>query len=85
MAVEIYTKSTCMFCEKAKAWLKEHNIPYTEIDAGSVQSFKDMQARVPDAKTVPQIIIDGHIIGGWDVLEAHQTAILEKLRETYPA
>lgn len=84
MAVEIFTKDNCMFCKKAKAWFSEHHIPFTEIDAGTIQSFKAMQERVPGAKTVPQIIIDGHLIGGWDVLEAHQEPILKKLRLTYP-
>lgn len=80
MAVEIYTKDNCMFCKKAKALFDEHGIAYTEIDASTVQTFKEMQERVPGAKTVPQIIIDGHLIGGFDVLDAHKEPILEKLK-----
>lgn len=78
MAVEIYTKDNCMFCKKAKALLDENDVPYTEIDAGRVDSFKEMQERLPGVSTVPQIIIDGHHIGGFDVLEAHQNAIFKK-------
>ena len=85
MGIQIYTKDNCMFCKKAKAWFLENNIPNEEIDCSSVDAFSAMKAKVPGATTVPQIIIDGNIIGGWDVLEAHQGPILKKLRETYPA
>ena len=30
--VEIYTKDNCMYCQKAKALLSMHKIPYTEHD-----------------------------------------------------
>jgi glutaredoxin len=44
-----------------------------------------MQDRIPGAKTVPQIIIDGNVIGGWDNLSAYAEPILTKLRTVYPA
>ena len=83
--VEIYTKQSCMFCQKAKAWFTENGIPYQEHDCSTVDGFTAMQDRVPGAKTVPQILIDGHLIGGYDTLKAHEEPILAKLRETYPA
>ncbi|SCA57108.1 Rubrerythrin (modular protein) [Candidatus Terasakiella magnetica] len=78
MTVEIYTKDNCMFCKKAKELMKENDVAYKEIDAGTVAAFKKMQDRLPGVSTVPQIIIDGHHIGGFDVLEAHQNAIFKK-------
>ncbi|MCA1941549.1 MAG: glutathione S-transferase N-terminal domain-containing protein [Caenispirillum bisanense] len=84
MAIEIYTKQTCMYCQKAKAWFKEHNIPYEEIDVSSVADFGKMKERLPEAKTVPQILIDGHLIGGYDNLMEYEQPILEKLRKMYP-
>lgn len=85
MAVEIYTKDSCMFCKKAKALFDAENIPYSELDVSTVAKFKVMQERIPTAKTVPQIIIDGHLIGGFDVLDAHKDAIFAKLKKTYPS
>jgi len=85
MGVQIYTKDNCVFCKKAKAWFDANKIPYEEIDCSSVSAFGEMKAKIPGATTVPQILIDGHVIGGWDVLEAHQDPILKKLRQTYPA
>lgn len=80
MGVEIFTKSDCMFCKKAKALFDEHGIVYEEIDVGTVKAFQNMQERLVGVTTVPQIIIDGHHIGGWDVLEKHQNAILKKYK-----
>ncbi|SCA58299.1 Glutaredoxin-1 [Candidatus Terasakiella magnetica] len=82
MAVEIYTKESCIFCQKAKALFQDYNVPYIEYDVSTVAKFKDMQERITAAKTVPQIIIDDHLIGGFDVLDAHKEAIFTKLKKT---
>lgn len=84
MAVEIYTKTSCIFCQKAKAWFSEHNVPYSEIDVSDVDSFSKMKERIPAAMTVPQILIDGNVIGGYDVLMQYETPILQKLKKSYP-
>lgn len=80
MAVEIYTKDNCIFCKKAKALFDENEVSYEEIDVSTIPAFREMQERLPNAKTVPQIIIDGHLIGGFDVLDAHKEPILKKLK-----
>jgi len=82
MAVEIYTKDNCIFCKKAKALFAENEVSYEEIDVSTIPAFKQMQARIPGAKTVPQILIDGHLIGGFDVLDAHKDPIFKKLKKT---
>jgi len=82
MGVEIYTKDSCMFCKKAKELFEENDITYQEHDVSTVAKFKVMQERIASAKTVPQILIDGHLIGGFDVLDAHKDAIFAKLKKT---
>ncbi|MGB0695184.1 MAG: glutaredoxin domain-containing protein [Rhodospirillaceae bacterium] len=84
MSVEIYTKDNCMFCKKAKAWFQEHKIPYDESDVSDLDAFAAMQKRIPAAKTVPQIIMDGHVIGGYDVLMQYEQQILSKLKAKFP-
>ncbi len=71
--VVIYTVDYCSFCKKALMLLKEKNIPYKEIDISSNEEeyrnklgeYYDIQGKV----TVPQIIIGGKRIGGFDMLE----------------
>jgi glutaredoxin len=80
VSVEVYTRSNCTFCAKAKAWLKEHGVAYTEHDVSTVAAFSEMKQRLPDAKTVPQILMDGHLIGGYDTLMQYEQPILAKLK-----
>lgn len=84
MKVQIYSRQTCMFCQKAKAWFAEHNIPYEEIDVTGATEFSAMKETF-NVTTVPQILIDGHLIGGYDNLKQYEAPILEKLRTVYPA
>lgn len=81
MNAEIYTKDMCPYCVKAKKILTQLDIPYTEykISAGMNESVPEanqfyvtraqLLEKLPTAKTVPQIWIDGRHVGGCDQLE----------------
>lgn len=69
--VEIYTKLYCGYCHRAKRLLKSKGVEFTEYDitlGGPKRA--EMIERKPDARTVPQIFIDGESIGGSDDLAA---------------
>jgi len=83
--VEVYTKSSCTFCAKAKAWFQDHGIAYTEHDVSSAAAFSEMKQRLPEARTVPQILMDGHLIGGYDTLKEYEEALLSKLKAAQPS
>lgn len=71
--VVIYSVDYCPYCKKAEMLLNEKNIPYKKIDITSNEEeyrnrlgkYYDIQGKV----TVPQIIIGGKRIGGFDVLD----------------
>jgi glutaredoxin 3 len=69
--VEIYTKSFCPYCWRAKHLLEEKGIAYQEIavDFGG-EARKLMIERSNGRTTVPQIFIDQRHIGGCDDLFA---------------
>ncbi len=69
--VEIYTKWGCPYCVRAKALLDAKGVAYDEYDItlGGLKRA-EMQARVPGAQTVPQILIAGQAVGGSDDLHA---------------
>ena len=81
--VKIYSTGTCPFCDKAKALLKKWQIPFDEVridqdDAGLLE----MQKVTNHARTVPQIVVDGKVIGGLDDLtELHMEGELDELME----
>ena len=66
LKVEIYSKSHCPFCDKAKHWFNQHGFEYTEYKLESEEDRLAFFQRCPQARTVPQIFIDEKLIGGWD-------------------
>ena len=63
MEVEIYSKTNCSFCEKAKLTLQEYNPKIFMLDRD--YSREDFFKKFPEAKTFPQIIINNKNIGGY--------------------
>ncbi|SDL52196.1 FAD-dependent oxidoreductase [Halarsenatibacter silvermanii] len=66
--IEIYALEWCPYCEKAKALIKSKGFSYKEYDIGEEEVEEEMQERTDGAKTVPQVFIDGHLVGGYDDL-----------------
>lgn len=80
MKVEIFTKSDCGYCVKAKSLFKSKGINYSEyiLSAGMGErpllenqhyvTKQQLLERYPAAKTVPQIWINDQHVGGYDQL-----------------
>ena len=79
--VTMYTGDPCSFCEAAKALLKTKNVEIEEIDIWKDSTkAKEMLRRTDGARTIPQIFIGDHYIGGNDKLqEANRNGELDKL------
>ena len=73
--VEIYTKMFCGYCYRAKRLLESKGVAFDEYDITMGGPRRaEMLERKPDARTVPQIFIDGQAIGGSDDLAALERA-----------
>jgi glutathione-dependent peroxiredoxin len=68
--VSLFTKVGCPFCARAKALLKEKGIDYEEIVLGKDVTTYSLKA-VTGATTVPQVFVDGKLVGGSDDLAAY--------------
>lgn len=66
--VVIYTKDYCAFCNRAKALLRSKRVDFKEIDVTHDQRLQEEVQRLSDRRTVPQILIDGKCVGGFDDL-----------------
>ena len=79
--VTMYSGSPCSHCEAAKALLKSKNISFEELDVWQDPAkAKEMLQRTNGARTIPQIFIGDHYIGGNEQLqEANKTGELDKL------
>jgi glutaredoxin len=71
MKAIIWSKYECPYCDKAKSLLKLRRIEFEERKIGDGWSKEELLAEVPTAKSVPQIILDGQLIGGYKELEEH--------------
>ncbi|MEY2973576.1 MAG: glutaredoxin domain-containing protein [Gammaproteobacteria bacterium] len=72
--VEIYSKSVCPFCDKAKFYFKSKGVEYKEYNVEDPEHMKVMMERNPLARTVPQIFINNQLIGGYtDLIEKFES------------
>ena len=62
--VIVWSKYHCAYCDRAKALLEFNNIAYEEHRIGDGYTREDLLEVVPDARTVPQIFINGQRVGG---------------------
>ena len=70
MEVEIYTKSSCPYCNSAKLLLNQKGASFKEYDVSDEKALAEMVHRSHGKMTVPQIFIGNEYIGGFDDLHA---------------
>ena len=74
MSIIVYSKNNCVFCSKAKSLLTNLGLEYQEKslekDFGSDPS-KLIEDIGKNVSTMPQIKIDGELIGGYNQLVEH--------------
>jgi len=71
-AVTIYIKSWCPYCQHAKKLFESKGVPYQEIDVEKAPLELQNMIKRTQRRTVPQIFIGNHHIGGCDDLVALQ-------------
>lgn len=69
-SITVFSKPDCPFCKKAKALLTEKGLKFDTIEIGQEATLSTLRA-VADADTVPQVFIDGKLIGGSEALESY--------------
>ena len=68
--IEIYTKPSCPSCINAKMFLQGRGLKYTEIKIGKDISREEFLEKFPEARTVPWVLVDGNLIGGYENVKA---------------
>ena len=69
--ITVYTGPMCSYCDAAKRLLNKKNIPYKEINIALEEGkMEEMLKKSNGMKTIPQIFIEDHHIGGYDELRA---------------
>ena len=83
--VLLYTTSWCPFCRRAKTLLKEKGVKWKELDIEADRDHRRAMAQASGRNTVPQIVINGTHVGGFDDLfELDAKGMLDKLLDRSP-
>jgi len=75
MTIQIYSKPNCIYCDKAKSLVKSLNLEYEEKVFGKdFQTPEELYEAVgKQVRTMPQIKIDGELVGGYNQLVEYFT------------
>jgi glutaredoxin 3 len=79
--VVVYTTEPCGFCRTAKALLTQRGVPFTEVNLAKDPTGRAELVEKTGMMTFPQIIIEGHPIGGFQELRrADSAGLLHRYR-----
>jgi len=73
MKAIVWSKYHCPYCDQAKALLTSKGIQFEEKKIGDGYTKEELLEAVPNARTVPQIFLDGELIGGFNELRTKLT------------
>ena len=67
--IDIYTSNLCPYCHRAKSLLSAKGVTFNEFKIdGNAELSKEAVQRSGGMRTVPQIFIENHHVGGYDDL-----------------
>jgi len=76
--VTIFTGPGCVSCQRAKAFLRDHQIEFTERDvAADPAAVEELVKR--GCRRLPVILIDGDVVQGFDLQD-----LVQRLRLPQP-
>jgi len=73
MKAILWSRYHCPYCDQAKALLTSKGIQFEEKKIGDGYTKEELLEAVPNARTVPQIFLDGELVGGFTELRKKLT------------
>jgi len=67
--IEIYGTENCSYCKAAVDLAKKLKEEYVYIDIDHVEDYDALIQKLGPFRTVPQIVMHGHPIGGFDMMK----------------
>ena len=64
--VTVFTTPTCVWCGKAKEFLKENNVAFSEVNVAADQNAAEYMIEKSGQMGVPVIQVDDQFIVGYD-------------------
>jgi len=76
--IVMYSKDPCPYCVRAKQFFKNENLVFEEIDLTNDPSQLEKIKQELGWKTVPMILINNKLVGGYsDLKELHDSGELK--------
>ena len=69
--IEIWSKPNCVFCDKAVMLCRMKSLEFKKYMLDVDYTREDFVEKFPEARTFPQITMDGKYIGGFTELDSH--------------
>lgn len=77
--VIVYSTEPCGYCSMAKALLAKRGIAYEEINLAKDPAGRAQLAEETGMMSFPQIVIDGHVLGGYaELAQADRDGTLQE-------
>jgi len=64
--VKIYTTNSCVYCNKAKTWMKANNVKFQEINVENDPQAQEELVNKTGQFGVPVIEVGGRMMIGWN-------------------
>lgn len=71
----IYARANppCPYCQRAKAMASSKNLDHKVVDIGTDITVEEFSNKFPAAKSIPVILFNDEVIGGFTEFEKHVT------------
>jgi glutaredoxin 3 len=69
--IQIWGKPQCPYCDAAKQFCEQNNYAYEYRQLDIDFTREEVLEHFPEARTFPQIVVNGSKIGGWDQLKIY--------------
>lgn len=76
-SVIVYTTPTCTYCNSIKRYMHEKNVSFTEIDVSKDQKAAEEMIQRSGQQGVPQTVIDGQVVIGFDRTKINELLNIE--------
>lgn len=71
-SVTVYTTPTCTYCNSIKSYLRNHQIPFREVDISKDQTQAEALVKRTGQQGVPQTDINGTFVVGFDTMKLNR-------------
>jgi glutaredoxin 3 len=69
MQIAIYVEARCRRCWRARRLLRRRSYAFEVIDVSGDEEMRDWLIEATGSKTVPQVFIDGRLVGDFAVVK----------------